>query len=180
MIGKHIGKFLLESDDPFIVTADNVATVRTENNLLHALTILSTLGYSSIPVLDMEGKLKGQVTLADIICGIKAIPTYDWESLQTRTVAEVMNVSPGYVYDDGKLEDVLNQLVSHNYVAVIDKTGCFLGIVTRKMMLRRINKLAHEFETHYDVVEKVKAANGRSEGTKKKEQHTLLAFAYPQ
>lgn len=179
MIGKHIGKFLLESDDPFIVTADNVATVRTENNLLHALTILSTLGYSSIPVLDMEGKLKGQVTLADIISGIKAIPTYDWESLQTRTVSEVMNASPGYVYNDSELEDVLNQLVSHNYVAVIDKTGCFMGIVTRKMLLRRINKLAHEFESHYDVIEKIKTTNGRSDEAKKKERPSLLAFAYP-
>lgn len=151
MIGKHIGKFLLDSDDPFIVTADRVATVRTENNLLHALTLLSSLGYSSVPVLDVEGKLQGQITLALIISGIKAIPSYDWESLQTKTVAEVMDKEAGKVTDNAELEDVLHLLVNHNYVSVVDKKGAFLGIVTRKGILRRLNRLAHEFETAYRV-----------------------------
>ncbi len=155
MIGKHIGKFLLDSSDPLVVAADRVATVRTENNLLHALTLLSSLGYSSVPVLDVEGRLKGQITLAGIISGIKAIPTYDWDSLQTKTVSEVMDSNPGRVHENAELEDVLHLLVNNNYVSVVDKKGIFLGIVTRKGILRRVNRLAHEFEIDYKVTPKV-------------------------
>lgn len=154
MIGKHIGKFLLDSGDPLVVAADRVATVRTENNLLHALTLLSSLGYSSVPVLDIEGKLKGQITLAGIISGIKAIPTFDWDSLQTKTVDEVMDKNPGRVHEHAELEDVLHLLVTNNYVSVVDSKGAFLGIVTRKGILRRLNRLAHEFEIEYKVTPK--------------------------
>lgn len=180
MIGKHIGKFLLDSGDPLVISADKVASVRTENNLLHALTLLSSLGYSSVPVLDMEGRYKGQITLALIISGIKAIPTYDWESLQTRQVSEVMDDKPGVVTERAELEDVLHQLVQNNYVSVVDDKGMFVGIVTRKGLLRRLNRLAHDFETMYDVRPKDKAAESVDRASTKDRPDNRYTFAWQQ
>ena len=36
MIGPHIEGLLTQSEEPLMVCANDVATVRTENNLLHA------------------------------------------------------------------------------------------------------------------------------------------------
>ncbi|HHU13057.1 MAG TPA: CBS domain-containing protein [Clostridiaceae bacterium] len=180
MIGKHIGRFLLDSGDPLVVAADRVATVRTENNLLHALTLLSTLGYSSVPVLDMEGRLQGQVSLAHIISGINAIPTYDWDSLQTRKVSEVMDTDCGCVSEDAELEDVLQKLVNHNYVSVIDTKGMFIGIATRKNILRRLNRLAHDFELMYDITPKEEAAVPIRKEERNRKGNGHYAFAWQQ
>ncbi len=151
MIGKHIGPFLLEGDDPLMIEAVDCATVRTENTLMHAMLLLSSVGFTSVPVLDEESRLAGVVGMPAIFRGILGNDHYHWEQLDLRKVREVMERNVFVVFDDSSLEDILHLLVNTNYLCVTDHDGLFLGIIARKQIFKRFNRFVHEFENHFKV-----------------------------
>ncbi|NLC89673.1 MAG: CBS domain-containing protein [Clostridiaceae bacterium] len=151
MIGSHIEGLLLQSEESLMVCANDVATVRTENNLLHALLVLSSVGYNSIPVLDQNSHIQGKISMPMIINGVLKDEDYDWTLLNERKVRDVMDSSVRTLSADAEFEDILHMLVDQNYLCVADKNGVFRGIITRKAMLKRVNFMAHEFERIYDV-----------------------------
>lgn len=151
MIGKHIGPFLLQGDDPLMIDAEHCATVRTENTLMHAMLLLSSVGFTSVPVLDESSKLAGVIGMPAIFKGILGDDDYHWEQLNVRKVRDVMERNVFLVYDHSPLEDILHLLVNANYLCVTDKEGTFLGIIARKQLLKRFNRFVHEFENVYQV-----------------------------
>ncbi|HHU03405.1 MAG TPA: CBS domain-containing protein [Fastidiosipila sp.] len=151
MIGSHIEGLLMQSEESLMVCANDVATVRTENNLLHALLVLSSVGYNSIPVIDHKSRIKGKISMPMIINGVLEGDDYDWSLLSERKVGDVMDSSVRFLSTEAQFEDILHMLVDQNYLCVADKKGIFRGIITRKAMLKRVNYMAHEFERIYDV-----------------------------
>ena len=73
MIGKHVKELLTETEDTFLIEAENVATVLYTHPLEHALLVLTNVGYSKIPVLDSEDHLVGLLSLADIMRAISGL-----------------------------------------------------------------------------------------------------------
>ncbi|NMA17297.1 MAG: CBS domain-containing protein [Clostridiaceae bacterium] len=151
MIGKYIGRFLMQGEDPLMIDAERCATVRTENTLMHAMLLLTSVGYTSIPVLNDCSHLAGIIAMPSIVNGVLEDDNYNWDLLNRRKVRDVMQTNPPKVFDDAKLEDVLRLLILSNYICVTDRKGLFKGIVARKQILKRLNRLAHEFEIKYDV-----------------------------
>ncbi len=151
MIGKHIGPFLLQGDDPLMIDAEHCATVRTENTLMHAMLLLSSVGFTSVPVLDDSSRLAGVVGMPAIFKGILGDDNYHWDQLDLRKVKDVMERNVFVVYTDSPLEDILHLLVNANYLCVTDRDGLFLGIIARKQIIKRFNRLVHEFENNYRV-----------------------------
>lgn len=151
MIGPHIEGLLMQSEESLMVCANDVATVRTENNLLHALLVLSSVGYNSIPVLDNNSRISGKISMAMIINGVLKDDDYDWNLLSERKVKDAMDSSVRVLSTQAQFEDILHMLVDQNYLCVVDEKGVFQGIITRKAILKRVNYMAHEFERIYDV-----------------------------
>ena len=52
------------------------------------------------------------------------------------------------------MEEVLNELVDESFICIGNKENEFVGIVTRKEFLKRINFMVHELTREYDFVEK--------------------------
>ncbi len=158
MIGKHIGRFLLQGEDPLMIEAAHCATVRTENTLLHALLLLSSVGFTSVPVLDESYRVAGLITMPSIINGLLDNEDYNWDLLSVRKVKDVMTTNVPIVYRDSPFEDMLHVLVNANYLCVTERNGLFLGIIARKQLLKRVNRLAHEFELIYEIKERTRVA----------------------
>ena len=152
MIHEAIRELLLLQEEEMLLDASSCATVREENTLLHALMLLSTVGHAEIPVLDQEQKLKGLISMPLILDGVKQELNYDWGKLSQLKVKDVMDKDVGIVSSHLDLEDVLHQLVNHNFVSVVDITGVFKGIITRKELLTRLNFMAHDIHNHYDLI----------------------------
>lgn len=151
MIGKHIGPFLLKGDDPLMIEAAHCATVRTENTLMHAMLLLSSVGYTSVPVLDDSSRLAGIIGMPAIFNGILGDDNYHWDQLDVKKVKDVMETEVALVFTDSPLEDILRLLVNANFLCVTDREGTFKGIIARRQILKRLNRFAHEFENHYLV-----------------------------
>ncbi|WP_122645022.1 cyclic-di-AMP-binding protein CbpB [Enterococcus mediterraneensis] len=163
MIGHTVKELLLEKQDTFIVPADNVANLMYEHPLDHALLVLSKVGYSKIPVLDKEDHFVGLIGLNDIVGKMIDLTKIDTDNLSGMTVADVMEVGVTCVTENSPLEDILHLLVDNSFLPIVDSEKRFVGIITRKELLKSVNHLVHELERRYDLLEK---HTNESEGLK--------------
>lgn len=154
MIGEKIAAMLMENREDFLIPAERVANVGIRNSLEHALLVLTNIGYTVIPVLDDDSKVRGILSIPSIIRAVTGIESFDFDQLQEIKVEEVMTTEFPVLKEDFSLENALHLLVEHAFVCVTDKEGVFLGIVTRSELLKGTNRVAHTFENVYKVTEK--------------------------
>jgi len=69
-------------------------------------------------------------------------------------VRDVMRTEFPIIHQDTQVEDVLNELVDESFICIGNDEDEFVGIVTRKELLKRINFMVHELTREYDFVEK--------------------------
>lgn len=154
MIGKHVKELLTETEDTFLIEAENVATVLYTHPLEHALLVLTNVGYSKIPVLDSEDHLVGLLSLADIMRAISGLTGFDMSLLESLTVADVMEVNVTTIHQNEGLEVLLRRLVNESFLPYVTAENVFLGIYTRKTILKSVNHTVHEIESRYYLIEK--------------------------
>ena len=151
MIGKYTKELLKESQENFIVPAENVATVLYNHPLEHALLVLSKVGYAKIPVLDSEDRLVGLISLANIVNKMMGLTGFEYQLLEGLTVADVMEVNVPKVKQTEELEDILYLLVDASFLPVVNEDNVFEGIMTRKEILKSVNHLVHELDRRFVI-----------------------------
>ncbi|WP_028274744.1 cyclic-di-AMP-binding protein CbpB [Atopococcus tabaci] len=154
MISKKIAEILVEDMEQFVTPSDEVAHLRLSHKLDHALLILTNVGFSVIPVLDDDMKFKGLVSMPGVMRAIMDVEDVNFDKLGDITVESVLEHHYAAVTYPFELEDVLRLLVHHAFVSVTEPDGTFIGIITRSELLKGTNRLAHELENMYDLVEK--------------------------
>lgn len=153
MIGSSIEEMLTSKyENEYMIDSDNVAHVMCDNTALHAAIVLVSVGYNSIPVLDKENHLLGTVSLANILQSLFDSENDNYqEYLSSMSVKEIMNKDIKSLQIPFGIEEMMHHLVDSNYVPVVNADNQFIGILTRKELIKAINYLAHEYEKEYDV-----------------------------
>ena len=105
--------------------------------LRQALEKMRFHGYTAVPVIDEEGKYSGTVSEGDFLWHIldhKENSIYDLEKVSLKEIIRP-NFNPCVkVYTP--IENLTGQILNQNFVPVVDDTDHFIGIVTRKDILR--------------------------------------------
>ena len=154
MIHKRIQELLLEDRDKLFIDAEKVAILQEDHTLEHAMLVLTNVRYSLIPVLNKENKIVGLISLAMILQKITGVEQIHMNQLGKYKVREVMRTEFPIIHQDTQVEDVLNELVDESFICIGNEEDEFVGIVTRKELLKRINFMVHELTREYDFVEK--------------------------
>ena len=154
MIGKNIEEMFKEPTENIMIPASDVAVVREDDSLVHTILVLSSSGYQTIPVLDDENRVRGLISISNIVTSPYGLSIFDEEKLADIKVSQVMNQVVPILFDNYNLEDVLRLLINNNFVCITHKNGYFVGIIARKVVLERFTNIAHSLENKYDLVEK--------------------------
>ena len=154
LIHKRIQELLLEDRDKLFIDAEKVAILQEDHTLEHAMLVLTNVRYSLIPVLNKENKIVGLISLAMILQKITGVEQIHMNQLGKYKVREVMRTKFPIIHQDTKVEEVLNELVDESFICIGNEENEFVGIVTRKELLKRINFMVHELTREYDFVEK--------------------------
>ncbi|BAU27910.1 CBS domain protein [Aneurinibacillus soli] len=123
-----------------VIPGSKVAIVQEGNTLEHALLVLIKSGYTAIPVLDRDYKLKGLISMPLILDTALGIERIEFEQLGTRRVEEVMNTKVGWMRESGTFFRGLELSINHPFLCVVDEEGVFKGILTRKSILATLHK----------------------------------------
>ena len=150
MISPKIEGFLLEQEETFLTPADKLAVIIDSHNMDPAKLLLSHMSYSRVPVVTEDNRFVGTIGLNEIIQYQAENELTDEELQQDISLIAKRDVAT--VKEDYELADVLRKLIDESFLPVLGENDAFLGIITRKSILKAINALVHSF----DIVEKNK------------------------
>ena len=154
MISERMEDMLLNGLETLVIPADEVAVIFENNTLSHALLIMTSKKYSVVPVLDNKSRMKGLISLPLIIEAIIDIEDIHFDKLGDILVKEVMDVDYPLVNEDFELEDVLRMLIHNAFISVVNDECTLVGIITRQEILTGTNRIVHNFENEYQVIDK--------------------------
>lgn len=123
-----------------MIAAEKVAHVQLNNSLEHALLVLVKSGYSAVPVLDMSYKLVGTIGKTVILNQILGLERIEVEKLSDLIVHEVMKTDIPYLKKEDSLTVGLKEVINAPFVCVSDQDGYFDGILTRRALLKQLQK----------------------------------------
>ncbi|HOO78842.1 MAG TPA: CBS domain-containing protein [Lachnospiraceae bacterium] len=119
-----------------------VTFVEREEPLKDTAKILKQSGYTTIPVIDDNGKYLGTVSEGDILW-------YLWEhglnEFSEATVETLVNVSRNpSVQDTADIRTIVTRIMEQNFLCIVDDRGCFIGIITRKDVIAYMMETVEE------------------------------------
>ncbi|GAY73173.1 cyclic-di-AMP-binding protein CbpB [Lentilactobacillus kosonis] len=149
MIDKPIEVVLRKSHRKPMIDADLVATVNENARLSHGFLVLTKVKYAKIPVLDNNNHFKGLLSLQMITERMLTNEEISSEPLQDLLVKDVMQTGAPVVKDPEDLEIIMRYLEDENFLPVVDDNEEFIGICTRREVMKQFNFLTHNFSERY-------------------------------
>lgn len=132
----------------FLKPKAEVAFVYDYHTLRQAMEIMEYHKYSSIPMINREGKYVGTITEGDLLRGLKKLNILNLkgaEDIAITKIARRADYRP--VSADSNMEDLMEKAMDQNFVPVIDDQENFIGIITRKDIIgycyEKIKKIAN-------------------------------------
>ena len=143
----------------FLTLKSELVVAREDTNLEKALAQLKDVPYSTIPVIDRKGAYVGTISEGDILWAMQEDPDINFANatktklrrIQCRRTYKPVNVN-------ATSDELLQLVITQNFVPVVDDGNVFIGIVKRRDVL---NYYLTEQEKKSKKDAKVKAASGQ-------------------
>ena len=101
--------------------------------LRQTLEIVENSGYSTLPIINIDGKYIGTISEGDILSYFKSLKVFnlkDAEKVPLTKIERKRNYSP--IRINSKMSDLLNLSKKENFIPVVDDRDMFIGIITRQ------------------------------------------------
>jgi len=129
----------------FLKPKATVAFLYDDSTFRQGLEKMRVHGYSAIPVLTRDGQYAGTVSEGDFLwhlipssdVGSEALSLRELEKLRIRDILHTDRNPP--VRITVEMDELLEVALYHNFTPVIDDFGSFIGIVTRKDVIRYLS-----------------------------------------
>lgn len=115
----------------------DVDYVTDEATLFKVLQTMDNRNYSAIPIISKKGRYVGTITSGDILGCIKEnfnLSVKDSAKFPIRSVRRTRDYKA--IGANAKMEDILEVAVDQNFVPVVDDEENFIGILTRKEIMK--------------------------------------------
>lgn len=153
MIAKEFESFILQHLDSYLIPADDLAIFIDTHNSDHVMLILVSNGFSRVPVISKDKIFKGTISISDILNYQAKHQLTDWELNQTN-IGEMVNTKIESISFKSSLTLIMHKLVEYPFLPVVDDENHFIGIITRKSILKAVNSLLHDFTNDYTIEKK--------------------------
>ena len=123
----------------FLTPKSDVAYIFEDETLRQTVEKMEHRKFSCIPILNKEGKYTGTISEGDLLWGIKRlnIKITDLKQMEDVSIMAIpRRATYKPVHADADMEDLLDRAINQNYVPVIDDKGSFIGIITRKEIIK--------------------------------------------
>ena len=125
----------------FLLPKNRVAYLYDDYTFRQGLEKMRHHGYTAIPVISRDGKYVGTVSEGDFLWRLvsderdsRTCSMKDLEQLRVRDLLRETQYLP--VRITVSMEELLSSAMNQNFIPVVDDTGSFIGIVTRKDIIR--------------------------------------------
>ena len=126
----------------FLLPKSRVAYLYDDYTFRQGLEKMRHHGYTAIPVITRDGRYAGTVSEGDFLWQLlnevpeerKVCSMKDLEQLKIRDILQKDTYPP--VRITVTMDELLESAMNQNFIPVVDDAGSFIGIVTRKDIIR--------------------------------------------
>jgi len=108
-----------------------------DSTIRQAIEKMEAAGYSSIPILSKSGEYRGTLTEGDLLWALKNICHMELKQAETHRIGEISRRRDNIpVRITTSMHDLVERASTQNFVPVVDDKDAFIGIVTRRAIIK--------------------------------------------
>ena len=120
----------------FMIPKSSVEYIYTASTVRQALEKMRYHHYVAIPVLNDDGTYAGTLRNDDIFKYFLDNGSFDYKAAEHDSVMKILDREYSEpLYHSASVNELIENVKEHNFVAVVDDRGCFIGIVLRRDVL---------------------------------------------
>ncbi len=121
----------------FLTPKAMCAYLYDDYSLRQALEKMESAGYAALPILNRRGEYRGTLTEGDLLWGLKNMCYMDIRQAEARKIMEISRRKDNIpVRVTTSMHDLVERSSAQNFVPVVDDKGAFIGIVTRRSIIK--------------------------------------------
>ena len=120
----------------FLRPKSGVTYLTLGNSLRQGLEKMKNSGYTEIPVVDKDGNYAGTVSQGDFLWKILEEDFTGMQMAERTPIDSLVSKRNAAVSINTTMEDLLSKAIDQNFVPVVDDYGAFVGMITRKAIIK--------------------------------------------
>jgi predicted transcriptional regulator len=121
----------------FLTPKAMCAFLYDDYTIRQALEKLEVSGYAAIPILNRQGEYRGTLKEGDLLWALKNMCNMDMRQAECRRIMEIPRRRDNIpVRITASMVDLIERASHQNFVPVIDDYGAFIGLITRKAIIK--------------------------------------------
>lgn len=129
----------------FLIPKNDVAYLYDDYTFRQGLEKMRNRGYTAIPVISREGRYMGAVSEGDFLWrildgGAGADATFSMRDMERLRIRDILKGDHPAVRITVTMEELIGSAMRQNFVPVVDDLDNFIGIVTRREIIRRLSE----------------------------------------
>lgn len=121
----------------FLTPKQDVVYLSSRSTMRQALEKIEYHRYSSVPLVDEDGRYAGTITEGDLLWKMKNTSGLSFGNVHKILVSEVpQHIQNKAVNIHARMEDLFTLAEIQNFVPVVDDEGVFIGIVKRSDIIQ--------------------------------------------
>ena len=117
----------------FLKPKSELAYIYDYHTLRQALESMEYHKYSSVPILNREGKYVGSITEGDVLWSLKKLNILSIKDAEDISIMKIeRRLDYQCVTAESNMEDLIGKAMEQNFVPVVDDQEHFIGIITRR------------------------------------------------
>lgn len=103
--------------------------------------------YTCVPILNKEGKYVGSITEGDLLWAVKKLKLLNLKDAENISIMKIDRRNDYQcVNAESKMEDLIGRAMEQNFVPVVDDQEHFIGMITRRDIIKYCYDKIKEYE----------------------------------
>lgn len=121
----------------FLTPKAMCAFLYDDYTIRQAMEKMEVAGYPAIPILSRQGEYRGTLKEGDLLWALKNMCNMDMRQAECRRIMEIPRRKDNIpVRITASMSDLIERASNQNFVPVIDDYGAFIGLITRKAIIK--------------------------------------------
>ena len=121
----------------FLTPKAMCAFLSDDYTIRQALEKMESAGFAALPILNKRGEYRGTLTEGDLLWALKNMCYMDMRQAEARRIMEIERRKDNIpVRVNTSMHELIERATYQNFVPVVDDKDTFIGIVTRRGIIK--------------------------------------------
>ena len=121
----------------FLTPKAMCAFLHDDYTVRQALEKMESAGYAALPILNRQGEYMGTLTEGDLLWALKNMCTMDMKQAEMKKIMDISRRKDNVpVTVTTSMQELVERASYQNFVPVVDDKNAFIGIVTRRAIIK--------------------------------------------